>query len=300
MSGASPLLKTTQQDAGSGVSYNMPFQVLAPEAPSLPVIFSSPHSGSVYPDEMKAALRVPLMDLRRTEDAFIDELFDDAPGFGATLISARYGRTVTDLNRDARELDPAMFSDGLPRVCGQPTARVEAGLGSLPNVAAKGEVIYDRLLTQAEGAARLNDIHDAWHTHLSDALATMKSEYGMAVLIDCHSMPSVQPGRRRLADIVLGDRFGSSCDHRLTGRVERAFRGFGLTVARNAPYAGGYMTRKYGRPKRHLHALQIEINRGLYMDEHKIMRSERFSEVKTMVAGVVREISLLAQYMLNN
>ena len=198
--------------------------------------------------------------------------------------------TVADLNRDPRELDAKMFSDGAPRACGLPTARVEAGLGCLPTVAARGDAIYNRLLTREEGEARLRDIHDAWHAYLTAHLDKLKNTYGGAILIDCHSMPSVQPGRRRLADIVLGDRFGASCDHRLTSRVERAFRGFGLTVARNAPYAGGYMTRKYGRPKRGSHALQIEINRGLYMDEQLIQRSERFSEIRTIAVRVIQDV----------
>lgn len=295
MSRVSPALKTEQPTGGGARAYALPYTVRQAKAPDAAVIFASPHSGTTYPDDMRSALSVPLMDLRRTEDAFVDELFADAPEFGATLISAHYGRTVADLNRDPRELDPAMFSDGVPRVCGVPTARVEAGLGCLPNVGAKGEIIYNRLLTRHEGEARLSQIHDRWHSHLSEMMGNLKQAHGAAVLIDCHSMPSVQPGRRRLADIVLGDRFGSSCDHRLTGRIERAFRGFGLTVARNAPYAGGYTTRTYGRPKRGRHAVQIEINRALYMDEQQILRSERFSEMRTIIAGVIREIVEVSQ-----
>lgn len=290
MNGALPDVKSVKSDAGDALGFEAPFQVLAPEKVAAPVIFSSPHSGCVYPSAVQSMLRVPLMDLRRTEDAFVDELFNDAPNFGAWLVAANYGRMIVDLNRDPRELDAKMFSDGPPRICGIPTARVAAGLGCLPNVASRGDVIYNRLLTKAEGEARLRDIHDVWHTYLAVQLAELKKTYGAAILVDCHSMPSVQPGRRHLADIVLGDRFGSSCDHRLTSRVERAFRGFGLTVARNAPYAGGYMTRKYGRPKRGLHALQIEINRGLYMDERLIQRNERFAEMRTIAASIIREV----------
>lgn len=290
MNGALPDVKSTNIPPSEALGYDTPFRVLTPEEVTAPVIFSSPHSGSVYPRAVQSALRVPLMDLRRTEDAFVDELFNDAPDFGAWLVAANYGRMIADLNRDPRELDAKMFSDGPPRVCGQPTARVAAGLGCLPNVASRGDVIYNRLLTKAEGEARLRDIHDAWHAYLSAKLAELKKTHGAAILVDCHSMPSVQPGRRLLADIVLGDRFGSSCDHRLMSRVERAFRGYGLTVARNAPYAGGYMTRKYGRPKRGLHALQIEINRGLYMDEQLIQRNERFAEIRTIAASIIREV----------
>ncbi len=266
------------------------FTLHMPQSASAAVIFASPHSGSVYPEDMQAALCVPLIDLRRTEDAFIDELFLDAPANGAVLLAARFGRSVADLNRDPHELDPAMFFDGPPRACGLPTARVEAGLGCLPRVGARGEAMYRRLLSRAEGEQRLAFVHDAYHSQLSQLVETALATHGRAVLIDCHSMPSVQPGRRGLSDIVLGDRFGSSCDSRLTARVERAFRNHGLTVARNAPYAGGYTTRRYGRPRRNSHALQIEINRALYMDEHLVARSDGFLKVKAMIRLVIADI----------
>lgn len=259
-------------------------------APTAPVIFASPHSGSLYPDDMQAALCVPLLDVRRTEDAFVDELFSAAPGRGAGLMAARYGRSVVDLNRDPHELDASMFSDGPPRACALPTARVEAGLGCLPRVGARGEAIYARPLLRAEGEARLTHVHDAYHGHLASRLDDMRREYGFALLIDCHSMPSVQPGRRNLCDIVLGDRFGSSADTRLMARIERSFRAHGFTVARNAPYAGGYTTRRYGRPRRGVHALQVEINRGLYMDEQRITRAAGFSRLKDALSLVISDI----------
>ena len=255
----------TPADAGSALA-EAPFDVTPAMAPAAPVLFASPHSGSHYPASMQEALCVPLIDVRRTEDAFIDELFAGAPALGASLVAARYGRSVVDLNRDPHELDAAMFHDGPPRPCALPTARVEAGLGCLPRVGARGEAIYGRLLSRAEGEERLVHIHDAYHLHLTAELDTLRRAHGQALLIDCHSMPSLQPGRRTLTDIVLGDRFGSSADPRLMARIERSFRAQGFTVARNAPYAGGYTTRRYGRPRRGIHALQVEINRGLYMD----------------------------------
>ena len=255
-----------------------------------PVLFASPHSGSLYPASMQAALCVPLIDVRRTEDAFVDELFAGAPALGASLMTARYGRSVVDLNRDSNELDAAMFQDGPPRPCGLPTVRVEAGLGCLPRVGARGEAIYARLLSRAEGEERLSRVHDTYHAHLAGTLDALRRTHGHALLVDCHSMPSVQPGRRGLTDIVLGDRFGSSADPRLMTRVERSFRSHGFTVARNAPYAGGYTTRKYGRPRRGIHALQIEINRGLYMDEHRITRASGFSGLKEALQHVIQDI----------
>lgn len=267
-----------------------PFDFTPGEAPAAPALFASPHSGTHYPATMREALCVPLIDVRRTEDAFIDELFSGVPALGAGLIAARYGRSVVDLNRDPHELDAAMFHDGPPRPCALPTARVEAGLGCLPRVGARGEAIYARLLSRAEGEERLTQVHDAYHLHLAAELGTLRRAHGCALLIDCHSMPSLQPGRRTLSDIVLGDRFGSSADPRLMVRIERSFRTQGFTVARNAPYAGGYTTRRYGRPRRGTHALQIEINRGLYMDEQRITRASGFSSLKAALEQVTKEI----------
>lgn len=282
------------EGASATVGYEIPYLLQIPEKMSAPVVFASPHSGSLYPGDMREALCVPLETVRRTEDAFVDELFRAVPHKGGILVAAKYARTVADLNRDPRELDPDMFSDGVPRPCGMPTARVDAGLGCLPRVAARGETIYGRRLTRAEGEARLSGIHDLYHQCLATELGSLKERHGRAFLIDCHSMPSVQPGRRNLADIVLGDRFGSSCDPRLTGRIERAFRAHGFSVARNAPYAGGYTTRRYGRPKRDFHAVQIEINRGLYMDEHAVATNSGFEQLQQTLAGIVDEILSVA------
>ena len=269
----------TPADAGSALA-EAPFDVTPAMEPAAPVLFASPHSGSHYPASMQEALCVPLIDVRRTEDAFIDELFAGAPALGASLVAASYGRSVVDLNRDPHELDAAMFHDGPPRPCALPTARVEAGIGCLPRVGARGEAIYGRLLSRAEGEERLVHIHDAYHLHLTAELDALRCAHGQALLIDCHSMPSLQPGRRTLTDIVLGDRFGSSADPRLMARIERSFRAQGFTVARNAPYAGGYTTRRYGRPRRGIHALQVEINRGLYMDEQRITRASGYYALK--------------------
>lgn len=255
-----------------------------------PALFASPHSGGLYPPDMQAQLQVPVMDLRRTEDAFVDELFASVPAKGAVLVSANYARAYVDLNRDARELDVSMFDDGVPRTCGLPSARVEAGLGCLPRIGASGREIYARKLSRAEGARRLDHIHDGYHGTLGAELERLKLDWSDIVLIDCHSMPSVQPGRAGLADIVLGDRFGSSCDGALTGVVERRFRHHGLCVSRNAPYAGGYTTRRYGRPRRGVHVLQIEINRALYMDEVSIEKTASFDALGAILADVIDDI----------
>ena len=256
----------------------------------LPILFASPHSGMLYPEKMVCDLQVPLIDLRRTEDAYVEDLFGDAPRFGGQLVHANYARGYVDLNRDARELDPNMFVDGPPRTVAVASPRVEAGLGCLPRVAVKGEPIYAKRLSKAEGEYRLASVHDAYHGYLRATLDAFREAHGLAVLIDCHSMPSKQIGRRKLADVVLGDRFGSSCDNRLTSLAERIFRDMGYSVARNAPYAGGYTTRYYGRPKRGIHALQIELSRALYMDETRVMKNAGFAALKANISQFSHEL----------
>lgn len=259
-----------------------------------PVLFASPHSGTYYPQKMTELLSVPLTDLQRTEDAFVDELYASAPSQGAILLSANYARGFVDLNRDARELDADMFADGLPRVAGMPSARVKAGLGCLPRVGASGRDIYTQQITRADGQFRLETVHDRYHAALQHEIEGLKQSWADVFIIDCHSMPSRQPGRSNLPDIVLGDRFGSSCSAKLTSKVERFFRREGLSVTRNAPYAGGYTTRRYGRPRRGVHVLQIELNRALYMDEASVKKSKRFKALEHIVSSLITDIAELA------
>lgn len=259
-----------------------------------PVIFASPHSGTLYPEHMVNMLSVPLSDLQRTEDAFIDELYQSAPELGAMLLSATFARGFVDLNRDARELDASMFHDGLPRVAGMPSARVKAGLGCLPRVGASGRDIYAAQISRKDGENRLDLVHDRYHGALQTEIETLKRDWSDIFIIDCHSMPSRQPGRSNLPDIVLGDRFGSSCVARLTSAVERHFRREGFSVARNAPYAGGYTTRRYGRPRRGVHVLQIEINRSLYMNEMTVEKLTDFQRLRTQIDGLITTVLELA------
>lgn len=284
---ADPLATTSQAPVPA-------FEITRARPVSAPVIFASPHSGAHYPPSMRAQLSVPISDLRRTEDAFVDELYDAAPELGSVLLSGTYARAYVDLNRDARELDVEMFADGPPRTAGMPSARVKAGLGCLPKVGASGRPIYSAPISQQEGAFRLTHVHDRYHQALRAEIETLKQTWSDVFIIDCHSMPSRQPGRPNMPDIVLGDRFGSSCSARLTSMVERYFRRENLSVARNAPYAGGYTTRRYGRPRRGTHVLQIEINRGLYMDELKIKKSRGFQTLKRQLTGLVEGVQSLA------
>lgn len=257
---------------------------------SAPVIFASPHSGTVYPSEMRERLCVPLTDLQRTEDAFVDQLYAAATEQGALLLSANYARGFVDLNRDARELDASMFHDGLPRTAGMPSARVKAGLGCFPRVGASGRDIYAAPMSKRDGTFRLEAVYDRYHQALQAQIDALKQDWSDIVVIDCHSMPSRQPGKSSMPDIVLGDRFGSSCSARLTSVVERRCRREGLSVTRNAPYAGGYTTRRYGRPRRGVHVLQIEINRALYMNEMTVEKSAGFDRTRALVTTIIEEI----------
>lgn len=267
------------------------FSLLRPVADARPVIFASPHSGTEYPDRFRDCLRVPLLDLRQTEDAYVDRLFDTAPDYGAQLLKATYARSYVDLNRDPREIDPAMFNGDPPGPVAAPTVRVEAGLGCFPRIGARGESIYAKKLSTDEGRARLDHIHTPYHAALSTEIAALHQTFGCAILIDCHSMPSSQPGRPQLPDFVLGDRFGSSCTGQLTSLVERTLRALGFSVTRNAPYAGGYTTRRYGRPKRHVHALQIEINRRLYLDEATVNPIDEMASLSHQLGGLIEKIT---------
>ena len=257
-----------------------------------PVVFASPHSGQFYPDCLLSKSKLDLLHLRRTEDAFVDELFGAAPAHGAWLVSAVFARTFVDLNREADEIDPDMFVDG-PRATGQVRGeRVRAGLGCLPRVAAGGAEIYGSPLSWTEGRRRIEHVYHGYHDAVRRLVAGAAARGdGRAILVDCHSMPSM-PGRvRRLPDFVLGDRFGASCSYRLMSVLERTLRRMGYSVGRNAPYAGGHTTRHYGRPSYGIHAVQIEINRRLYMDEHKVERSPGFASLQRDIGDLIGAIT---------
>ena len=259
------------------------------------VLFSSPHSGRYYPEHFLEMLRVPHMDLRRVEDAFVDHLFSGVGEFGAGLISAVYARSFVDLNRSEDELDSRMFRDGPPNPAGERSPRVEAGLGCIPRIAASGEDIHSRMLTRREADDRLALAYTPFHTALSNWLGRMLKLTGKAVLVDCHSMPSVVAGRKVQADIVLGTRYGSSCDESLARLIENVFVRLGYRVLRNVPYAGGYLTQKHGQPLSERHAIQIEINRRLYLDEASVEPNQGFQKLRRDLLCVAQEISLWAE-----
>jgi len=250
-------------------------EVLQPQSQTVPLVFASPHSGTKYPPSFVAASRLDPVALRRSEDCFVDRLFAAAPEQGAPLLRALFPRAFIDPNREPFELDPAMFEDALPSYANTASARVAAGLGTIARVVTNGQEIYRDKLRFAEAAERIGTYYRPYHRALQDLLEGTRRRFGCYLLVDCHSMPSVggpmdpDAGRGR-ADFVIGDCFGSSCEDVVAATIEKSLRDMGYTVLRNRPYAGGFTTSNYGKPSAGLHAVQIEINRALYMDENKI------------------------------
>jgi len=278
-----------------------PVVVLRPSPQTVPVIFASPHSGRCYPDDLLAVTRLDALSLRRSEDSFVDELFAAAPAHGAPLLAATFPRAWCDANREPWELDPAMFADRLPSWVNTTSARVGAGLGTIARVVASGEAIYRDKLCFADAERRVRTCWQPFHDTLGALIAETRAAFGVCLLVDCHSMPSHGHASRsggRPADFVLGDAHGTACAPRLARLVEDLLSDLGYAVRRNDPYAGGYITRHYGRPREGVHALQIEIARELYMDEGRIERLAGFPTVQhsitRLIAGLARAVPVLA------
>ncbi len=272
-----------------------PYELKTPAFRQSGAVFSSPHSGSAYSEAFLARTALGPLRIRSSEDAFVDELFASAEEFGAPILSAVLPRAQLDLNRDASDLDPAVIS-GIPRRAANP--RVAVGLGVIPRVVSEGQQIMTGKISLGEAEALLNGYWHPYHDCLLRLLTESRDRFGMAVLYDCHSMPQDAllsgPGVwRRIPDIVLGDRFGTSCDAWLFDAVADAFRSAGFDVARNTPFAGGYITQAYGKPNLGTHAVQIEINRALYMDEARIERGRDFSRIVSLLRGVIGELCSL-------
>ena len=271
------------------------FDLVRPRAQSTSVVFSSPHSGRDYRPEFVMRTVLDPLALRSSEDAFVDRLLADAPAVGAPLFCARTPRAWVDFNRCSQELDPALIA-GLPRL--PLTPRISAGLGVVPRVVANGQAIYRGRLARDEAEARIAAAWHPYHRALHWVLEETAVRFGTAILIDCHSMPheAIEAGPRSggvRPDVVLGDRFGASADPAIVDAVEAAFHRAGLRVARNAPFAGAYITEHYGRPAQGWHVVQVEIDRALYMDERRIAPSLRFEPFRQLMRGIVAEIAAL-------
>lgn len=266
-----------------------PFRLLEPRRLTTGAVFNSPHSGRDYPDRLVRASRLSRHGLRASEDVLVDALYAAAPEHGAPLLAATAPRAWLDLNRAPGELDPALIrgvrSQGLNQ-------RIAAGLGVVPRVVSEGAAIYRGKIDLADAEERIRSIHQPYHAQLESLLSRARAQFGIAVLFDCHSMPSeaLRAAPRvqgRCPEIVLGDRFGASASRALVTHAQRAFEMAGFVVARNAPFAGGYITQRYGRPGRGLHAIQIEIDRGLYLDSSELKPLACFDAVRDRIAGVI-------------
>ncbi len=271
------------------------YHLLRPAVPAGCVIFASPHSGREYEPSFLDQSKLDASDIRSSEDAFVDDLIRAAPDHGATLLLARVPRAYVDFNRAAEELDPALI-EGIRRM--PPNPRVASGLGVIPRVVAGGRAIYDGKLPLAQAHARLTACWHPWHDQLQTLLDEAHRGFGRAILIDCHSMPHealdnvVGSGGLR-PDVVIGDRFGSSASGHIVAAVERILTHAGLRVVRNMPFAGAYVTQHYGRPQHHQHAIQIEVDRSLYMDESSLEKRPDFDDFQRLMTGVVAQIAAL-------
>jgi len=272
-----------------------PFRLLVPERPFAPVIFTSAHSGQAYTADLMTGVRLCPLSLRRSEDCFVDELFSAAPANGAALLAANFPRAFCDANREAWELDPAMFAERLPDWVNTNSSRVSAGLGTIAKVVASGETIYSEKLSFAEAERRIFTYWRPFHDTLGRLIQDIRSRFGYCLVIDCHSMPSNGQGKRaggRPVDFVLGDLHGSACASRVTRAAETLLSSKGYLVRRNDPYAGGFITRHYGRPADDVHVLQIEIARALYMNEAQIERLADFPLVQQQISDLVAALTL--------
>ena len=268
-----------------------------PPRRSLPLVVASPHSGADYPEDLLASSRLDALTLRRSEDSFVDEIFAATPVLGAPLLAARFPRAYLDANREAWELDPTMFSDLLPTFANTRSPRVRMGLGTIAKVVASGEEIYARKLRFAEARARVEALYHPYHHALRQLVDETESVFGGCLLLDCHSMPSAASalGGQEGADIVLGDCHGAACAPRIVEAARAFLAGRKFTVALNAPYAGGFTTGHYGKPRHARHALQIELNRGLYMDERRFRRKPGFDRLAAEMTALVRHLGQLMQ-----
>jgi N-formylglutamate amidohydrolase len=283
-----------------------PFEIVEPDYITTPLVFSSPHSGSVYPARFLASAKLDAMTLRRSEDAFVDSLFAGATAIGAPLVRARFPRAYLDVNREPYELDPRMFEGRLPAYANTRSVRVAGGLGTVARVVGEAQEIYHSRLKVEEALGRVEKLYKPYHLCLRDLIERAHQTFGCALLVDCHSMPSIStqplagndPADMRVrADFVLGDRYGMSCEPTIIDAVDHELRRQGYVVMRNKPYAGGFITEHYGYPAGGFHAMQIEVNRAIYMDERNLKPTERFDQVAADLKKVMKVlVALLAQW----
>ncbi|TFL20191.1 N-formylglutamate amidohydrolase [Jannaschia formosa] len=268
-----------------------PFRLHRPRAVTAPVVVASPHSGRSYGWDFMSRTVLDSEWIRSSEDAYVDLLLERVPGLGVPLLAAEVPRAMLDLNRSPEELDPAVISD-VPR--GATNPRVSSGLGVIPRVVAQGRAIYHGKISRAEAQERIETLWQPYHAQLDALLSEAQAGFGRVLLIDCHSMPHEAiegvGGAKGTPEIVLGDRFGASADAALVDEVEAIFTDLGFRVARNAPFAGAYTMQAYGKPARGRHAIQVEIDRALYMDEARVRPNARFESMRNLMTEAMSRI----------
>jgi N-formylglutamate deformylase len=267
-----------------------PFTLVGTAEQTVPVILTSPHSGRHYDKAFLAASRLDALAIRRSEDSFVEELFGAAPVLGAPLLAANFPRAWCDANREPWELDPAMFADRLPDYVNVSSPRVTAGLGTIARIVGTGEAIYAGKLSFAEAKARIGGFWQPYHEALRGLISATRARFGACLVIDCHSMPSIAGRANARPDIVLGDGHGTSCTPAVLATMQAVFSRLGLNVRCNDPYAGGYITRHYGRPREGVQVVQVEVARGLYMNERTYGKSESFGAVQGLISEFLADV----------
>lgn len=289
---AGPFIGPPLDGAAEAGAIRQPFDVVRPARRTSPALFASPHSGRIYPPQFLASSRLDATTIRQSEDAFVDWLFASAPAAGAPLLKALFPRAYVDPNREAFELDPGMFKDALPACARTDTRSVAVGLGTIPKIVSSGGEIRAHKMSFQQALAMIEQCYEPYHAALGNLIAETTARFGACLLLDCHSMPS-RAGGGGLADIVLGDCHGTTAAPAVLGRIEQAFRGAGFKVKRNRPYAGGYTTQHYANPAAGIHTVQIEINRGLYMDETNVRPLPAISALRQRLDTVIGPIAAI-------
>ena len=275
--------------------FDPPFEALEPAECRGPLLFNSPHSGRVYPREFLLTSRLDLATLRRSEDSFVGELIEGVVTRGHPVVRAHFPRCYVDVNREPYELDPRMFDGRLPSFANTRSMRVAGGLGTVARVVGDAQEIYDQRIPVEDALRRIENLYKPYHRALRRLLTRVHRDFGAAVLVDCHSMPSTAGTKdeRHRADIVLGDRYGTSCVGVVSETIEATLRRLGYAVSRNKPYAGGFITEHYGNPAAGVHSIQLEINRALYMDERRYERAPTFARLAADLVAIADELSAI-------
>ena len=268
--------------------------IVEPSTLTSGVVFALPHSGRDYGVSFLNQSILDKISIRSSEDAFLDQLIDGIEKYGAPKIIANAPRAFIDLNRSTDELDPALIS-GIKNNIRSP--RISSGLGVIPRVVSHGKEIYRGKLSLEQAQSRIEYYWKPYHKDLSNLLKRAQSIYGQSLLIDMHSMPheavSTQSSFIKAPEIVVGDRFGMSSDPEFTNLIVSILKQHGFRVAKNTPFAGAFITKHHGKIKERTHAIQLEIDRSLYMDEERISPNSGFEKLKSQLFPALIQISSL-------